>query len=149
MALFDPNTNLSLEDILGNKAKTEAAGIQDAQIQKKRRLVGQEAHSGRLMSGVSDYPLADLATSGASAEGDVYSGLAEALGQIPAEGYLNDKALERNYKLARLIGALNKKNGMESGLEGAGAGASAGSAFGPWGAAFGGVAGGLYGAFGD
>lgn len=148
MALFDPNTNLSLEDALGNQAKNKIAGIEDTGVQNKRRLVAQEAHSGRLMSGVSDYPLGDLAAGKASDESDVYTGLAQALGQVPAEGYLNDMNLKRDDDLAQLIGRLNKKNGVESGLAGAEAGAAAGSTFGPWGTVIGGVGGGLYGAFG-
>lgn len=148
MALFDPNANTTLESVLGNQAGYQKAQINDAAVQKKRRLVSSEAAGGRLRSGVSNYPLTDLASSTSSDLAGVDTGLAESLGQVPAEGYLNDQQLARNYALAQLIGQLNKKNGLQSGLEGAGAGASAGSAFGPWGAAAGGLAGGLYGAFG-
>lgn len=147
-AVFDPNKNLTLEDVLGNQAGYQKDQINDAAVQKKRRLVSSEAASGRLGSGVSNYPLADLASGNATDVSGVDTGLAEALGQIPAESYLNDNQLARNYELARLIGSLNKKNGTQSGLEGAAAGASAGSTFGPWGAVAGGIGGGLFGAFG-
>lgn len=148
MALFDPNVNTSLSDVLGNRANLEAQQTQDAYAQKKKRLVAMEAHSGRLTSGVSDYPLADLATGNATDVADINSSLAGALGQIPAEGYLNDQELSRNYALAKLIGSLNKPDRLQSGLSGAASGAAAGSAAGPWGALAGGIGGGLYGAFG-
>lgn len=148
MSLFDANATPTLESALGGQADYQKEQINDAAVQKKRRLVGQEAANGRLGSGVSNYPLADLASGTASDLSGVDTGLASALGQIPAEGYLNDKQNERNYALARLIGELNKKSGLESGLAGAAAGAGAGAAFGPYGAVAGGLGGGLYSAFG-
>lgn len=148
MALFDPNEVPTLASVLGNQANYQKAQISDAAVQKKRRLVSQEAASGRLGSGVSNYPLADLEAGTASELADVDTGLAGALGQIPAEGYLNDRQQARNYALAQLIGELNKRSGLESGLSGAAAGAGAGAAFGPWGSVVGGLGGGLFSAFG-
>ena len=147
--LFDPNVDPTLADVLGNQAQYKKNTITDQYVQNKRRLVGQQAAGGRLGSGVANYPLADFESGHGSDLAGVDTDLAAALGQIPAEDYLNQKNLQRNYALAQLVGSLNKKNGLQSGLAGAGAGAAAGSSFGPWGAAIGGVGGGLYGAFGD
>lgn len=116
MGLFGTNAPTNLEQVLGQQADTQAAGLQDAAVQRKKRLVAQEAHSGRLMSGVSDYPLTDLATSEASGIGDVYSNLAGALGQIPAEDYLNQNQNQNNLNLAQLIGNLNKPSALQEAL---------------------------------
>src|SRR5947199_2456210 len=102
MGLFDPDKPSSLSDILGRQADTQVANLQDQAIQRKKRLVSQEAHSGRLMSGVSAYPLGDLAASEAQGQGDVYSNLAGALGQIPSEDFLNQNEYQRKLQLAKL-----------------------------------------------
>lgn len=116
MALFGTTAPTSLEQVLGNQANSQVSGIEDAYAQKKKRLVSQEAHSGRLMSGVSDYPLADLSAAQAGDEGDVYANLAGALGQIPAEDQLNQDDYNHNLQLADLIGKLNRPSELQQAL---------------------------------
>lgn len=123
MALFDPNTQLSLADILGSQANTQVSGVQDTYAQKKKRLVAQQAHSGQLLSGNADYALSDLATGQAGDEAGVYSGLAGALGQVPAEDWGNTQDNARKRRLAELIGNLNKPSSLQEALSALGQGA--------------------------
>lgn len=118
MALFGNDAPQSLEDVLGNQAKTAASGVQDQYAQARKRLVAKEAASGRLMGGVSDYPLADLAKEGAGAESDIYSSLASALGGVPAEDWANARQYGRNLSLAELIGSINKPSTLQEVLGG-------------------------------
>lgn len=115
MALFD-ETPKSLADVLGQQANTQVQQTQDAYTQKKRKLVGGLGASGRLRSGVSNYDLGDLAASEGSDISDIYSGLTNALGQIPAEDYLNQKGYGRSDQLARLVGGLSKPSSLEEAL---------------------------------
>lgn len=118
MALFDPNTNLSLEQILGNKANNQVAQTNDTYVQKKKRLVGQLAANGQLMGGTANYALTDLDTGHAGDEADIYSNLAGALGQIPAEDFGTTRENDRKRRLAELIGGLNKPSSLQEALAG-------------------------------
>jgi hypothetical protein len=156
MALFNSAPASNLEDVLTNQSAYKTAGINDAYTQKRKRLVASEAASGRLMGGVSDYPLADLSFDQGGAVSDVQTGLAEALGQIPAEDWSATREDERKRQLAALIGSLSKRSGglmggVTGGLSGALSGATSGlvlSGGNPFGALAGGVAGGALGAYG-
>lgn len=114
---FNPGT---LEDALNKKAETATANQNDAYIQQKRRLVGQQAHGGRLMSGVSNYPLADLSAGNTQALSGIQDELAGALSGIPMEDWLNSKNFNRSKSLAELIGSLNKPSTLEQALAGIG-----------------------------
>ena len=118
MALFDTAAPTNLEEVLGNQAKAKVASSEDAYTQARKKLVAKEAASGRLMSGVSAYPLADLAREGATAESDIYSSLASALGQIPAEDWENRKQYQRNLQLAELIGSMSKPSTLQEVMSG-------------------------------
>lgn len=116
MALFDSGTPTSLEQALGDQAKNAIAQTQDQYVQNRKRLVGQQAAQGRLMSGVADYPLTDLSKEGAGAESDIYSNLASTLGGINAEDWANANDYQRNLQLAKLIGSLNKPSALQEAL---------------------------------
>lgn len=116
MALFADGGPTTLEQALGNQAQNQVAGVRDQYTQARKRLVSKEAASGRLMSGVSDYPLADLAREGAGAESDIYSNLASTLAGVPAEDTLNRNDYNRNLDLARLVGQLNKPSSLQEAL---------------------------------
>ena len=153
MALFDSGTPSSLADVLGNQANNAVAQTQDKYAQARKRKVAQLAHSGQLMGGTADYPLADLAAEGAGAESDIYSNLASALGEYPAEDMLNQNDYERNLSLAKLIGSMRKRSGgalggAMGGLQGAVSGVSAGSVGGVPGMIVGGAIGAGLGAYG-
>jgi hypothetical protein len=114
--LFDTGAPTSLQQALGDQANQAVAQTTDAYTQARKRLVGQQAHSGRLMSGVADYPLTDLAKEGAGAESDIYSQLASSLGAIPAEDTLNQNDYNRNLQLAQLIAQLQKPSALQETL---------------------------------
>ena len=114
MALFSGN----LEDVLGQQADTQAMGIQQGYVKKRRQLAGQQAASGRLGSGVADYPLGDIDAAEIGDLSGVYGGLAESLGQIPAQGYLDDQEFSRNQQLAELIAKMNKPSKLSQALGG-------------------------------
>jgi hypothetical protein len=126
MGLFDTGAPTNLEQALTDQANTAALSTQDAYTQARKRLVAKEAAGGRLMSGVSAYPLADLAKEGASSESGIYSNLAAALGMIPSEDWENQRQYQRNLSLAELIGEMQKPTGLMQGLGAAGSGAMAG-----------------------
>lgn len=132
MGLFGLDEKSTLEDVLGKQADTAVAGIKDDYAQKRRRLAAQQAHSGRLLSGVSDYNFGDLGAGEAGDIGNVYSNLSGALAGIPAEDMLNQNAYQQNLKLAKLIGEMNKPSALEEalgGLRAAGSIASTAAAF--------------------
>lgn len=121
MALFSDYTPTSLSDVLGQQAQAQTSQVQDQYTQQRKRLVAQQASSGRLMSGVSDYPLTDLDTGEASAESGIQSNLESALSGITSEDWLNSKQFKRQYDLANLIGSLQKPSTLDEVFQGIGA----------------------------
>lgn len=114
MALFDENDpNKTLADVLGTQADTASTGIENAYSKIRRRAVGQQAHAGRLGSGVSNYTFGDINAAELGDLGGVQSGLANSLGQVPTENYLGDKDFERQRKLALLIADLSQQSDLE------------------------------------
>jgi hypothetical protein len=122
MALFT-DSNQTLEDVLGQKASDATSAIEDSYAKSRRKLVGQEAHAGRLSSGVSNYDFGDLASSEAGDIGGVQSGLADALGQIPSSDIVDQKEEERNRILAEYIASLNKPSALQQTFGALGSGA--------------------------
>lgn len=120
MAFLDSGTPKTLEDVLKQSAGAQTAQTTDQYNQARKRTVAQEAHSGRLMSGVSDYPLGDLDTQEGSALSGIQSNLTNALGGIPEEDWLNSQNFQRSYDLASLVGKLNKPSTLDEVLSGIG-----------------------------
>lgn len=123
MPLFDPSTinvNKTLEEALGKGAESARTNIKDQYSRLRKRLVSGQAASGRLTSGVADYPLTELDTSEGRAIGDVESRLAESLGGYGAKEYFDDKDFTQNKELAALIGKLSKRTELEQVLGGLG-----------------------------
>ena len=109
MGLFDG----SLEDALSHKAESQGMDIQSQFAKKRRQAVAQQAHSGRLGSGVANYTLGDIDAGEAEALGGVEGSLAEALGGIPTQDILGERDFRRNIELARKIAAMNEPSGLE------------------------------------
>jgi len=120
MGLFADYNPSSLADVLGQQAKAATAQTTDQFQQARKRAVAGEAASGRLMSGVSAYPLTDLDTQESSALSGIQGNLASNLGGIPSEDWLNNKNFQRSYQLAQLIGQLNKPNTLDEVFQGIG-----------------------------
>lgn len=116
---LDLATNLG--DILGNQANLQADQTTDAYNQKRRKTVGQLGANGRLMSGVSNYDLGNLDAAQGQDVSGAYSGLAGALGGIPAEDMLDTNNYGRQMSLAELIGRLNKPSKLQEALGALGA----------------------------
>ncbi len=114
---FDPKT---LEDTLGQQAQAASANQTQNYIQQKKRTVADQAAGGRLMSGVSNYPLADLSTQNQGAQSGIQDSLANSLAGIPEEDWLNTQNFQRNKQLADLIGSLNKPSTLQEALGGIG-----------------------------
>lgn len=149
MALFDEGPQ-TLEDILGKRAESQTMDITNQFAKKRKASVAQQAHAGRLGSGVSNYQAGDLASEEIGALGDVESGLAETLGGIPTEDYLSSQENERNLSLAHLIGSLKKKSSLMNALGGAGSlgGLAATLGAGPVGVGLAAAGGGILGGYG-
>jgi hypothetical protein len=118
--LFTDFSPGSLEDVLRQQAQAQTAQTTDTYNQARKRLVGQQAASGRLMSGVSDYPLTDLDTSQARSLSGIQSNLTTNLAGVPSEDWLNQQNYQRSYNLANLIGSLNRPSTLEEVLGGIG-----------------------------
>lgn len=113
MGLFDAGAPNTLADVLGRQAETSAMGVNQNYAQKRKRLVSQQAASGRLRSGVANYPLADLEAGRVGDLSNVYGGLSDALAGVPTQDYLEQRQYERDRALAELIASLNKPSGLQ------------------------------------
>lgn len=112
MALFDGGMN-SLEDVLGQQADTQRMDVQNQFAKKRRQTISQQAKAGRLGSGVANYSLADVDAEELGAMGDVESGLAQALGQVPLNDFRTQQEANRKLELSRLLGKMNKPSALE------------------------------------
>lgn len=114
---YDPQ---NLEDVLKGQAASASANATDSYIQNKKRLVSKEAASGRLMSGVSDYPLTDLSVDNQKTQSGIQDHLAGSLASVGQEDWLNSQDFQRSYQLAQLIGGLNKPSTLDQIFQGIG-----------------------------
>lgn len=120
MSLFDPNSKDTLASVLGQQADNRTAQTKDQYSQGRKRLVAQQAHSGRLMSGVSDYPLTDLDTEESGALSGIQDSLSGALAGIPGEDWMNTQDYQRKLALANKIGNANKPSTLDEIFQGIG-----------------------------
>jgi len=114
MAFLDQG--VTLEDILGQQAQSNINDIQTQYAKRRRQSVAQQAHLGRLRSGVSNYQAGDLAASEASDIGGVESALGSALGSVPLGDYSTQQEDARRLQLAELLGSLNKPSALDEAL---------------------------------
>lgn len=114
---FDPQT---LQDTLTQQANQASAAQNQNYIQQRKQLVADQASSGRLTSGVSNYPLTDLSTQNQQAQSGIQDQLASSLAGIPEEDWLNQQNFQRSQQLADLIGSLNKPSTLSEALSGIG-----------------------------
>lgn len=121
MGLFADTQPKTLEEALQGQAASASANANDAYTQQRKRLVSQQAASGRLMSGVSDYPLADLDVGNQQTQSGIQDQLASSLAGISQEDWLNNQNYLRQYGLANKIGNANKPSTLDELLQGIGA----------------------------
>lgn len=110
----------NLSDVLTQQAGAASANQTDDYIQAKKRTVASEAAGGRLMSGVSNYPLTDLSVQNQRAQSGIQDNLSNSLAGVPEEDWLNQNNFKRSYDLASLIGSLNKPSTLQEALQGIG-----------------------------
>lgn len=111
----------TLEEALSNQAASQTAQTKDTYAQNRRRLVAGQAASGRLMSGVADYPLTDLDTAEAGDLSGIQTNLQDALAQVPAESILNQNQFKRQLDLAKYVGSLMQPSTLDEVFQGIGA----------------------------
>ena len=87
MALLPGYNPQNLSDVLQQQAQSQSANLADNYTQQRRRLIAQQGSSGRLMSGVADYPLTDLDTQEAQGQAGIQDNLASALAGIPTHDW--------------------------------------------------------------
>lgn len=116
MALFDQGSTSTLEDVLGQQADTAGMNIKNQFAKARRQSVAQQAHAGRLGSGVANYQAGDINAGEVGALGDVQSNLSAALAAIPSDDYVDMRQNDRNRQLAEMIAQMNKPSALEETL---------------------------------
>lgn len=115
---YDPQ---NLNDVLSQQANAASADQNQQYIQQKKQLVSDQASSGRLMSGVSNYNLTDLSNQNQQAQSGIQDSLASSLAGIPEEDWLNSQQFGQSQQLASLIGGLNQPSTLDQVMQGIGA----------------------------
>lgn len=115
---YDPQ---NLNDVLSQQANAASADQNQQYIQQKKQLVSDQASSGRLMSGVSNYNLTDLSNQNQQAQSGIQDSLASSLAGIPEEDWLNSQQFDQSQQLASLIGGLNQPSTLDQVMQGIGA----------------------------
>jgi hypothetical protein len=106
----------NLNDVLQQQAQSATANQNQDYIRQKRQTIADQGAGGRLESGVSNYPLADLSTQNQQAQSGIQDQLASSLAGIPEEDWLNTQNFQRQTQLAQLIGSLNKPSSLQEAL---------------------------------
>jgi len=110
----------NLQDVFNQIGTSQTAGLTDQYTQARKKAVASQAAGGRLMSGVSQYPLTDLDTSYQSGLSGIQSNLAKEEAAIPQEDWINQRNYKRSYDLSSLIGSLNKPSTLQEVFSGIG-----------------------------
>lgn len=121
MALLPGYNPQNLQGILSQQAQSQSANLTDQYQQSRKQLVADQAASGRLLSGVSDYPLTDLQTRYTQGLTGIQDNLANSLYGIPANDYLQQQQFQRQSDLANQIGNANRPNTLDQVFQGIGA----------------------------
>lgn len=117
MANFlDEGSGSSLADVLGAQADTAATGVTNEYAKRKRKEAAIAGSTGRLNSGVQNYTVADTNASELGDLGNVYGGLATALGNVTNNDYLTNQQDARDRELAMLVASLNKPSSLASAM---------------------------------
>jgi hypothetical protein len=128
MALVNPITPgynpQTLQDVLSQSAGSQSANLTDQYQQARKQAISDQASSGRLMSGVSNYPLTDLDTQYQSGLSGIQGNLASQEGSIPEEDWLNTQQFGRSQDLASQIANELKPSDLQQIFQGIGTGAS-------------------------
>jgi hypothetical protein len=118
---YDPKT---LQDVINQSTGAQTANLTDSYQQQRKRDVADQASGGRLMSGVSSYPLTDLDTRYQQGLSGIQTGAANEMAGIPAEDWLNQQQFGRQLSLAQQIANQMKPSTLEQVFGGIGAAGS-------------------------
>lgn len=97
---YSPQT---LQDVINQSTGAQTANLTDQYQQQRKQTIADQASSGRLMSGVSDYPLTDLQTQYQQGLSGIQSNAAQEEAGIPEEDWLNSQAFGRQQQVAGQI----------------------------------------------
>lgn len=114
---YNPQT---LQDTINQSMGSATANLTDQYTQAKRQTVADQASSGRLMSGVSDYPLTDLQTNYEQGLSGIQNQGAQEEAGIPAEDWLNQNQFQNSLGLANQIGNANQPTTLSEIFQGIG-----------------------------
>ena len=117
---YNPQT---LQDTINQSMGSASANLTDQYTQQKKQMVADQASSGRLMSGVSDYPLTDLQTQYQQGLSGIQNQGAQEEAGIPSEDWLNQQQYQNSLGLANQIGSLMQPSTLDQVFQGIGSAA--------------------------
>jgi hypothetical protein len=116
----------NLQDVLSQSAGSQAANLGQNYIQQRRQAIADQASSGRLMSGVADYPLTDLQTQYQQGLSGIQNNLAQEEAGIPEEDWLNSQGFGRQQQVAGQVANNLAPSTLDEVFQGIGLGAKVG-----------------------
>lgn len=114
---YNPQT---LQDVISQSAGSQTANLTDQYTQARKRAVSGEAASGRLMSGVSNYPLTDIDTQYQKGLSGIQTNEANTLAGIPSEDWLNNNEFQNQLSLTNQIADQMKPSTLDEIFQGIG-----------------------------
>ena len=112
----------NLQDVLSQSAGAATNNITNQYQQQRKQAISDQASSGRLMSGVSDYPLTDLQTNYQQGLSGIQGNLASQEAGIPEEDWLNSQAFGRQKQVANQIASNLSPSTLQEIFQGIGTG---------------------------
>lgn len=122
MNYLDFSTPTKLGDLFEQSASSQEQPIRNEFSRLRKRAVAGQAASGRLRSGLAEYPLAELDRGEGEALSSIRGDLAGKLAGFGAKDFFDEQDFNRQKQLAELIGRLNKPSTLEEIFGGIGAG---------------------------
>lgn len=126
MALVPGYNPQNLQDVINQSAGSQAADLTNQYTQARRQTIADQGSSGRLLSGVSDYPLTDLQTNYQQGLSGIQQNAAQEEAGIPSEDWLNSQQFGRQLSLANDIASRLKPDMLSQIFSGVGAAGSLG-----------------------
>jgi hypothetical protein len=123
MAIIPGYNPQNLQDVLNQSAGAQSANLTDQYNQARKQTISDQASSGRLMSGVSNYPLTDLQTQYQSGLSGIQGNLASEEASVPEEDWLNSQNFGRSQTLASQIANELQPSDLQTIFQGIGTGA--------------------------
>ena len=128
MASLLPNgySPQNLQDVINQSTGAQTANLTDQYQQQRKQAVADQASSGRLMSGVSSYPLTDLDTQYQQGLSGIQTNAANESAGVGSEDWLNQQNFGRQLSLAQQIAQQLQPSTLDQVFQGIGAAGSLG-----------------------